>query len=267
MRLFEGVDPFDGLTEQSDHLIEVLAGPAIWGPFTKYSLFLVIIFFLVLLVVFTAKKQLALVPKNRYVGFVEFFVDFTQNQIGYNVLGPTARKHLPFLLTLFLYILIANVVGVLPGSTAAMGTMGTTLALTVISFIYFTYYGLKQHGLWGYIKAYKPHGVKPAFIGIAVWVIELFSMVLRLFTLSVRLFANMFAGHILLGVLAILTTLFFMPMLTAFTLETFAFGAGSLAWLLFLTIMYGIKIFISILQAFIFTLLSSVYLMLATTDH
>jgi len=257
---------FEGLSEAVAHLLHNLAGPEIWGPFTKYSLFLVIIFALVLIIIFTAKRQLALVPKNRFMGFIEFFVDFGKNQFGTNVMGEAARKHIPFLLTLFAFILLANIVGVIPGSTAATGTMGTTFALTIISFIYFTYYGIKHHGLGKYILSYIPH-VKPAPLAWFVGLLEFISMILRLLTLSVRLFANMFAGHILLGVLAILTTLFFTPMIESFSLATLGGGAGSLAWLLFLTVMYALEVFVALLQAYVFTLLSSVYLMLATTEH
>ena len=260
------MNPFEGLSEEVGHLLHSLAGPTIWGPFTKYSLFLIIIFALVLIILFSAKKQLVLVPKNRFMGFIEFFVDFAKTQFGTNVLGDQAKKHLPFLMTLFAFILLANIVGVIPGSTAATGTMGTTFALTLISFIYFTYYGIRHHGLGKYILSYIPH-VKPTPLAWFVGTLEFVSMLLRLLTLSVRLFANMFAGHILLGVLAILSTLFFMPMIESFSAATLGMGAGSIAWVLFLTIMYAMEIFVALLQAYVFTLLSSVYLSLATTEH
>ncbi|MCL2808083.1 MAG: F0F1 ATP synthase subunit A [Coriobacteriia bacterium] len=267
MVYMDPIDPFDGFSAEINHLMAKLAGQDFWGPFTTFTPFIILILLLVLVVVFVAKKQLSLVPKNRFVGVIEFFVDFTRNEIGFNVLGAAAKKHVPFLLTLFIFILFSNLIGIIPGSTAATGTMGSTLALTVISFVYFTYYGIKHHGLGRYILSYMPHGVKPAPLALFVGLLEFVSMILRLLTLSVRLFANMFAGHMLLGVLAILTTLFITPMFSAFTAETAGLGGVGVLWLVLLTVMYAMEIFIALLQAYVFTLLSSVYVMLATTDH
>ena len=260
------MNPFEGLSAEVSHLLESLAGQELWGPFTTYTPFVLLILVLVLIVIFVAKKQLSLVPKNRFVGVVEFFVDFTRNDIGYGVLGPAAKKHLPFLLTLFIFILLANLVGIIPGSKAATGTMGFTLALTVISFVYFTYYGIKHHGLGKYLLSYAPHGV-PGPLAAFIWLLEFISMILRLLTLSVRLFANIFAGHILLGLLAILTTLFITPLMQGLSLESAGFAGISVLWVLLLTVMYAMEIFVAVVQAYVFTLLSGVYVMLATTEH
>jgi F-type H+-transporting ATPase subunit a len=237
------------------------------GPITTYTPFIVLILILVAVIVFSAKSQLALVPKNRYVGVVEFFVNFTQNELGYGVLGPAAKKHIPFLLTIFIFILLANLVGVIPGSKAATGTISTTLVLTVISFIYFTYFGLKTQGFKHYMLSFAPKGLKPAPLAGFIWFLEFFSMVLRLLTLSVRLFANMFAGHLLLGVLALLTTAFITPLITSFSAAALPFGVVGLLWLLLLTVLYALELFVACVQAFVFTLLSSVYIYLATEEH
>jgi F-type H+-transporting ATPase subunit a len=201
------------------------------------------------------------------MGVFEFFVDFTKEQIGYGVIGPTAKKHLPFLLTIFIFILVSNLFGIIPGSKAATGTMGTTVALTIISFTYFTFYGIKHHGLGRYLLSFVPHGVKPVPLAWFVGLLEFVSMMLRLLTLSVRLFANMFAGHILLGTLAILTTLFVTPLIQEFSAAALGGGGIALVWLLVLTILYALELFVAVIQAFVFTLLSSVYVMLATTEH
>ena len=261
------MNPFGGLSEEVGHLLETLAGQELWGPFTTYSPFIFLILILVLVVVFAAKKQLSLVPKNRFVGTIEFFVDFTQNDMGYGVMGAAAKKHIPFLLTLFIFILLSNLVGIIPGSKAATGTMGTTVALTLISFVYFTFYGIKHHGLGKYILSYAPHGLKPAPLAAFIWLLEFISMFLRLLTLSVRLFANIFAGHILLGVLAILTTSFVTPIVAEISGGSIAFGAAGIVWLVLLTVLYAMEIFVACVQAYVFTLLSSVYVMLATTEH
>jgi F-type H+-transporting ATPase subunit a len=92
-------------------------------------------------------------------------------------------------------------------------------------------------------------------------------MILRLLTLSVRLFANMLAGHLLLGMLAIMVYLFLQPLITAVSAMSIGFSVVSLLWLLLLIVMYALEVFVACVQAYIFTLLSSVYVFLATSEH
>ena len=261
------MNPLEELPNEVEHLLHTLAGQELWGPFTTYTPFIFIVMILVLAIVFAAKRNLSEVPNNRFTGVIEFFVDFTTNDIGYSMIGPTAKKHMPFLLTIFIFILVANLVGIIPGSKSIGGTMGITVALAVVSFVYFTYCGIKQHGVGKYIMSYAPHGVKPAPLAGFVWLLEMFSMVLRLLTLSVRLFANMFAGHILLGVLALLTSLFVTPLIQTMSIEALPTAAISIAWVVLLTALYALEVFVAVIQAYVFTLLSSAYVMLATTDH
>ena len=260
------MNPLESLPGEIEHLLHFLSSQELWGPITTYTPFIVFILLLVLVIVFVAKRQLSMVPKNRFVGVVEFFVDFTSNDIGYGVLGASAKKHIPFLLTLFIFILTANLAGILPGAHSAAGVMSTTVALALISFVYFTFHGIKHHGIGGYILSFAPPGL-PGPLAAFIWLLEFFSMILRLLTLSVRLFANVFAGHILLGVLAILTTLFITPIISALTLETAGFAVVGVIWLVLLTVLYALEIFISVVQAYVFTLLTSVYVMLSTTEH
>jgi F-type H+-transporting ATPase subunit a len=261
------VNPFAGLKEEVSHLTATLSGQQLAGPFTTYTPFIVLILLIVLAVVFAARSQLSLVPRNRFVGAVEFFVDFGQKDVGYGVLGQAAKKHIPFLLTLFIFILVSNLVGIIPGSKAATGTMGTTVCLAAISFVYFTVQGVRQKGGLHYLLSFAPHGVKPLGLAVFVGVLEFISMMLRLLTLSVRLFANMFAGHLLLGVLAILTSLFIAPLITAFSAEALPWAVGGVLWLALLTVLYALEIFVACVQAYVFTLLTSVYIFLATEEH
>ncbi|MDR1358993.1 MAG: F0F1 ATP synthase subunit A, partial [Coriobacteriales bacterium] len=164
------MNPLEGLSAEIEHLLHSLTSQELWGPITTYTPFILLILVLVLVIVFVAKKQLSEVPRNRFVGVVEFFVDFTRNDIGFGVLGPSARKHIPFFLTLFIFILLANIVGIIPGSKAATGVMSTTLALTIISFIYFTYHGIKHHGVGRYILSYAPPGLAPPLAAF-IWLL------------------------------------------------------------------------------------------------
>ncbi|MDR1184192.1 MAG: F0F1 ATP synthase subunit A [Coriobacteriales bacterium] len=261
------MNPFEHLKAEVEYLQSSLVSTEMFGPITAYTLYIVFIILLVLAIIFAAKSQLSLVPKNRFVGIIEFFVDFGQREVGYNVLGNSAREHIPFLLTLFIFILISNLVGLIPGAKAATGTMGTTVTLAVISFVYFTYHGIKKQGGLHYLKSFAPKGLKPAALAPVIWVLELISNILRLLTLSVRLFANMFAGHLLLGVLAILCNLFFVSFISSLSLSAVPTLLGSVLWLLLLTVLYALEAFVACVQAYVFTLLSSVYVFLATSEH
>ena len=132
-----------------------------------------------------------------------------------------------------------------------------------MSFIYFIFWGIKSKGLGGYLKSFAPAGLPVVMVPI-VWFLELFSTVLRVLTLAVRLYGNMFAGHMVLGIFALLTTVF---------IESAIQGAGvgvgsiSIAWMLFLFAMYALEVLVAFLQAYVFTILSAVYIGLATSDH
>jgi F-type H+-transporting ATPase subunit a len=260
------LNPFEHLGEEVGLLQRTLVSTEMFGPVTAYTLYIILILLLVLALVFAAKHQLSLVPRNRFVGIMEFFVDFGRNDIGAGVLGKEAQKHVPFLLTLFIFILVSNLVGLIPGAKAATGTMGTTLTLAVISFVYFTWYGVKKQGGLHYLGSFAPKGVVLP-LAIFIWLLELISNLMRLLTLSVRLFANMFAGHLLLGVLAILCNLFFVAAIQTLSLSSLPLLLGSALWLVLLAVLYALEAFVACIQAYVFTLLSSVYINIATSEH
>jgi F-type H+-transporting ATPase subunit a len=261
------LNPFEHLKAEVSYLKSSLMSTDMFGPFTAYTLYVILILILVIVLVFTARRQLALVPRNRFVGIMEFFVNFGSQDVGYGVIGKEARRHIPFLLTLFIFILVSNLVGLIPGAKAATGTMGTTVTLAAISFVYFTWQGIKSQGGLHYLKSFAPSGVKPLPLAAFVWFLEFVSNLLRLLTLSVRLFANMFAGHLLLGVLAILCNLFFVAAIQQLALSSVPLLIGSALWLVLLTVLYALEVFVACIQAYVFTLLSSAYIFLATLEH
>lgn len=157
-------------------------------------------------------------------------------------------------------------IGIIPGMKPGTGTISMTGALALISFVYFIVCGIKVHGAGGYVKSLAPEGV--AFpINVVVWAIEVFSTFLRLITLAVRLFCNLFAGHIVLGIFAILTSLFFTPITQALTGITVAEAGASLLWLLLLVIIYIVEIMVAAIQAYVFALLSAVYIQIAESHE
>ena len=260
------MNPFEELQHEVELILQTVASGSLFGPITTYTPYIILVILVVLTVVFTAKSRLSLVPRGRYVGTIEFIVEFVQKQIGYNMMGEAAKKHIPFLLTLFIFILFSNLFGLIPGSKAATGTMGSTVALAMIAFCYFTYHGVKKHGGMHYLKSLAPSGLAGP-LALFVWLLEFVSMILRLLTLSVRLFANMFAGHLLIGVIAVLVTLFVQPFLQTLSLTALPMSFAGLGWLVLLIVLYTLEIFVACLQAYVFTLLTSFYIYSAVSEH
>ncbi|MDR3052787.1 MAG: F0F1 ATP synthase subunit A [Coriobacteriales bacterium] len=241
-----------------------------WGSITTYSVWLLIVLVLVFALIWVVKSRVSLIPKKGPTAAIEATVDYIRKEVGFGVLGhkEAVDKHMPFLFTVFFFVLGANLVGLIPGAKAATGTFSVTLTLALVCFVYFNYYGIKHSGLWIYIKNLCPQGIYPG-LNIMVWLIELLSLFLRIVTLSVRLFANMYAGHIVIGAFAILTTLFIFPEINASSLGPLSLGTApaSIAWMLLLVAMYGMELLVVFIQAYVFTLLTAVYIQMATSEH
>ena len=263
------VNPLDKLPEEMDELVNSFSSTPVVGDLnvgiTQYSFWMFITILILLVVVFTFKKKQAesgAAPKGRFVNGVEFLVEYCRDDLCKALLGDTWREHFPFIATMFFFILCNNIVGVIPGCKPGTGCIGTTAALALVSFVYFIVVGMKNKGVIGYIKSLAPAGV--AFpMNALVWVIEVFSTFLRLVTLAVRLFCNLFAGHVVMGAFAILTSLFFMPILQGISAQALGQAGASLFWLAILLVIYGVEMLVAAIQAYVFTLLSAVYIQIA----
>ena len=235
---------------------------------TQYSFWMFIAIILLLILVFVFKKKQAeggLVPKGRFVNAVEFLVEYCRDDLCIALLGDTWREHFPFIASIFFFILVNNIVGVIPGCKPGTGCIGTTAAIALVSFVYFIAIGVKRKGALGYIKSLAPAGVSFPMNAL-VWVIEVFSTFLRLVTLAVRLFCNLFAGHVVLGTFAILASLFFTPMLQSFSAATALQAGASIFWVAILLVIYAVELLVAAIQAYVFTLLSAVYIQLAEAE-
>ncbi len=229
---------------------------------TQYMLYAILVFIVVLLVVFIAGRKLTLVPNNKFVNMVEYGYQMVRNSIGEGTIGHGYKKHIPLLATLFFFILISNFIGLIPGSKAATGSLQVNWALSIVAFVYFNYWGIKAHGLGGYIKSIAPSGLPIVMVPI-IWVFEFVSLVIRVLTLAVRLYGNMFAGHMALGVFALFVSTFLMAGING----AGAVGGLSIVWLLFEIFMYALETLVAFLQAYVFTILTAVYISLATSSH
>lgn len=238
--------------------------------FTNYLVFLGIAIVILLVIMFVARSQAALIPKGRFYNLIELVVEFVRNDVAIANIGHDGARYFPFIGTVFFFILVNNLMGTVPGFKPGTGTMGVTVALALIAFVTFNAAGMRKRGVGGYVKGLVPQGV-PAVLWPVIWLIELISLLIRPFTLSIRLFANMYAGHIVLGIFSILTSIAAEQIITGIQHAGIADiaigGIAAIAWMFLLTALYILEIVVALLQAYIFTLLTTVYISLAVSEH
>jgi len=213
--------------------------------------------FLVALVVwllfFLAFRTPKLVPAGLQ-NVMESVVDFIRNQIVLENIGPDGLRFLPYLTTLFVFIFLGNLGGVLPLISFPLnGRMALPAIMGISSLLLFISVGISQQGFIHYFRdALFPPGV-PAPIYILLTPIELVStFIVRPVTLAIRLLANMIAGHLILSVFFVATGY----MLTSMNISVL-FGVGAL---LFAVALVAFELFVAGLQAYVFTILSAVYI-------
>lgn len=257
------MNPLETLAEEAVHLQHTFDSTFVFGGVTQYTLYMIICFVITLLVVLAVGKRLTIVPTNKFTNMVEYGYEFVKKDMGEGAIGQGYKKHLPFLATLFFFILICNFVGLIPGAKAATGSISITWALAAISFVYFNYWGIKAHGGWGYIKSIAPSGLPVVMVPV-IWFFEFISLVLRVLTLAVRLYGNMFAGHMVLGIFALATSVFISATIQD---GNFLFALPPIGWMALLIAMYALEVLVAFLQAYVFTTLSAVYIGLATGEH
>ena len=265
-------DAFQQVSSEMGELVESFFTTPIFGNttvgFTVTTFWFLVACLAMVAVIFRYKKSMEgrLVPHGLLANGVEYIVTFVKDDICKGTLGDTWKQHFPFLATVFFVVMFGDYVGMLPTWKAGTGTTGITGAVALMSFCYFIAVGMKKKGVLGYIKSLAPAGVMFP-INVIVWFIEVFSTFLRLVTLAVRLFCNMFAGHVVMGVFAIMCTTFVQPMLAHFSAAALGTGAMSILWMVLLILIYVVELLVAFIQAYIFTLLSAVYVQLAEAGH
>jgi F-type H+-transporting ATPase subunit a len=203
----------------------------------------------VIVVSFLATRKTSLVPK-RLQGVLEMGLDFVYGLVD-SVVGPDGKRYYPLFLGLFLYIFVGNLMGLVPGFTAPTSNLNITASLALVVFFSTHYFGIRKQGLVGYVKHMM--GEVPWWLKPFMFVIELISHLARPLSLSFRLFGNMMAKEVLLGVLAMLVVIF----LPSKSLMQKALTAGPF---LVLPFIYLLGMLISFIQAFIFTILAIFYI-------
>jgi F-type H+-transporting ATPase subunit a len=209
--------------------------------FTNSSLFMVIAAAAASAVLVLGGSRRALVP-GRLQSFAEMLYELVANMIRENA-GKEGMKYFPFIFTLFIFILFGNVIGIIPGTFTFTSHIIVTFALAFVVFLGVTVIGFARHGT-GYFRMFFPHGA-PLWTAVILIPVEIISYLSRPISLSVRLFANMTVGHVLLKVIG------------GFVIAMGVAGVVPFAFLVPLTML---ELFIAALQAYIFAILSCVYL-------
>lgn len=218
---------------------------------TNYTFWLIIGVALVLTFFVVASRKAKLVPSG--IGnLAEAGVEFVRNGICVDVMGPEGKKYFPFLGTIFFFVLFNNLLGNIPPALPGTGTVGTTFTWAIIVFLVYNGIGIKTVGFVKYMKSFVPHGT-PFWLAPIIFLIEIISHLLRPFTLGIRLFANMYAGHIMLGVFAIFAAL---------AIEHFSATSVIVLPLsvLMQIILRAFELMVAVLQAYIFSILTAVYI-------
>jgi F-type H+-transporting ATPase subunit a len=200
---------------------------------------------IVLLWMAARQNRTGIVPRG-YGNMIESVVVFVRDEIANPLLGHNAARYLPLLLTFFFFITVMNLVGLMPFGAASSGNINITAGLALITFAFMIFGGMRANGAFGFWKGLIPHGI-PWPIGILMFVIEILGLVIKPFALAIRLFANMLSGALVIGAFYALI----------FGMDTLLVAPMSIAFLLFMSLL---KIFISFLQAYIFTMLSSFFI-------
>jgi F-type H+-transporting ATPase subunit a len=186
-------------------------------------------------------------PKGKQ-NLMEPIITFVRDEVAVPNLGHKAMKYLPYLLTVFFFILINNIIGLIPGTANVTGNIAFTVVLGVISFIVILFSSNKHYWLHIFNPPGVPLGVK--FILVPV---EFLSVFIKPFALIIRLFANMVAGHII--IICLISLIFIFAQLNQYA----GWGASPLA-IGFTIFIYFIEVLVAFLQAFIFTVLTAVFI-------
>lgn len=237
---------------------------------TKHVVFMILAALLVILTIWYGGRQVTRRHREgrapQGVGAaVEALVLFVRNDIAIANIGHGGAKFAPYILSLFLFILYCNLLGLLPWGAAATGNIAVTAALALTAFLTIEISGFLALGPKGYLKTIVmvPPGMKGAgavIMAVIMTPVELIGKLVKPFALTLRLFANMTAGHFVILVLLGLIFVFG----TAPPLIRGVVTVGSISLTLF---MMGLELLVAFLQAYIFALLTSVFIGLMQHEH
>lgn len=237
---------------------------------TKHVVFLLLAAFLVWLTMWLAGRALERqrtrgpgAPKGM-ASLIEAMVLFVRNDVAIANIGHGGAKFAPYILTLFWFVLYCNLLGLLPFGATATGNLAVTGALALTATLTIEISGMVALGPKGYAKTivFVPAGttgVTAVLLTLIMIPVELIGKLVKPFALMLRLFANMTAGHFV--ILALMGLIFIFGHLS---IARWAIAGGSVAFMVF---MYALELLVAVLQAYIFALLTSVFIGLMQHEH
>ena len=209
------------------------------APIPNYISMQILVILIILAAAIYLRSRLSVDNPGKLQHFMEVFVQFTENMCN-DVIGHEGQRYVPLIGTLGIFVLLCNLLGIFPSFATATGTIYVTLGCALVAFLYYNYHGIRQHGIFGYLK----HLSGPLWwLAFLILPVEIVSNTLRLLSLSVRLWANMVVGELIEHV---------------FT---------SLVPVLVPAIFVALHVFVSFLQAYIFMILPVVYISLAVSEE
>jgi len=238
-------------------ILELFELPVLFGSVNRTMVYMFVAALVVMVTLYVTYRTPRLVPTKFGVA-VEGLANFVRNDIAVGVIGPGGEKYAPYLLSLFMFILVGNFFGITPFIMFPLGSrMAIPMFLALVTYVIFVIAGIRKQGL-GYIgHLLWPPGV-PVALKPLIGIIEVVSVLLvRPFSLAVRLFANLVAGHTMIALLlgSGVYFLFNIP-----EIGVVKGGVVGLLWFVFGMAIYLLEMLVLFLQAYIFTLLSAVYI-------
>ena len=241
--------PFGKITLPQFEPIDIFGLSINLSP-TKYVVYMwiaaLIVFVMMTLV---ARSYRTSVVPHGFTNFIEVFILFIRDEIVRPNIGEKGDRYMPFLATIFFFIATCNLLGLVPWGVSSTENISVTAGLAIMSFFMIQAAGMSSNGAWGYLRGLVPHGL-PVFILPVMIVVEFLGLLTKPFALTVRLFANMTSGKIV--ILSLIGLIFFF--------KTIWVAPVSILFTLFIMLL---KMFISLLQAYIFTMLSALFIGMA----
>lgn len=256
------------LISSGEPLLSLPGGvPLIQGSITKFMLLEVLAAVLIFFVFTWLARKISSGerPTGKIWNLLEAFIVFIRDEVATPAIGKhDAGRFMAYLLTAFFFILALNLLGMLPFMGSATASIAVTTVFAVLTFAIVVGSGMKKMGVVGFLKAQAPHIDLPFAVKVVLipmmWVIEMFGLLIKHFVLAVRLFANMFAGHLGLAVfLAFIGVAGTLPLWGSGPITLFAILA-SLAFSL-------LELFVAFLQAYVFAFLTALFIGSAQHAH
>lgn len=202
-------------------------------------------------------------PQGRFWNMIDATVCYVRDEIAVPGIGSQdAKRFLPFVWSIFFFVLVLNLLGMVPGLGAATGSISVTAALALSVFVVVMGTGMKKMGVIGFLKAQAPHlDINPALKFLLlpmIWAIEVFGLLIKHMVLAVRLFANMFAGHLVVGV--------FVAFIGVTWGSWMVWGAAPTVILATIAVNL-LELLVAFIQAYVFAFLTSLFIGAAIHPH